>query len=96
MQVRLYLVTYDIASPQRWRRVQKIIKGICQRSQLSVFICRASKPRIERLEREMRLVLHSRDDRLMVLDLGPAHVAAPQVKLMNPMTEIADLEAVVL
>ncbi len=96
MQARLYLVTYDISCPKRWRRVQKVIKGICQRSQLSVFVCRASAPRISRLEREMRRIMHHRDDRLMILDLGPAHVAAPQVKLMNPMTDIADLEAAIL
>ena len=63
-EARLYLVSYDIASPKRWRRVQKLIKGFCQRSQLPVFTCRATKARIERFEREMKKVLHYRDDRL--------------------------------
>ena len=96
MQARLYLVTYDIACPKRWRRVQKSIKGICRRGQLSVFICRATEPRIKRLERELRLVMHARDDRLLILDLGPAHSAAPQVASMNPITDIAELEAAIL
>jgi CRISPR-associated protein Cas2 len=93
---RLYLVAYDIANPQRWRRVQKIIKAICRRSQLSVFVCRATPARISRLEKEMRCVLHERDDRLIVIDLGPAHGAAPQVKAMNPITDIAELGAAII
>ncbi len=96
MDARLYLVSYDIACAKRWRRVQKVIKGICRRGQLSVFICRASGPRIERLERELRLVMHQRDDRLMILDLGPAHSASPQLVNMNSITDLADLGAAIL
>lgn len=96
MNARLYLVTYDVSCARRWRRVQKVIKGICRRGQLSVFVCRATEPRIKRLERELRLVLHERDDRLLILDLGPAHVAAPQVTNMNPITDIAELGAAIL
>ena len=96
MNARLYLVSYDISCPKRWRRTQKIIKSICRRGQLSVFVCRANPARIERLERELRLVLHHRDDRLMILDLGLAHTAAAQVKEMNSITDIVELGAVIL
>lgn len=96
MNARLYLVTYDISCSKRWRRVQSTIKGLCKRSQLSVFVCRATEPRIKRLERELRLVLHARDDRLMILDLGPAHSAAPQVATLNSITDIAELGAAIL
>lgn len=96
MNARLYLVTYDISCPKRWRRVQTAIKAICRRSQLSVFVCRATEPRIKRLERELRVVMHDRDDRLMILDLGPAHSAAPQVTALNSITDIAELGAAVL
>jgi len=93
---RLYLVAYDISCPRRWRRVQKVIKGICSRSQLSVFLCRATRARIERLESEMKRVMHHRDDRLTVIDLGPAQTSASQIKMMNPINGIAELHAVVL
>lgn len=96
MQARLYLVTYDVSCPKRWRRIQKIVKGICCKAQLSVFFCRATPPRIERLERQLRLVLHSRDDRLLILDLGIAHAAADQLKAMNAITDIAELGAAIL
>jgi CRISPR-associated protein Cas2 len=95
-QARLYLVTYDIASPQRWRRAQKIVKGICRRGQLSVFVCRATPTRIARLENDLRHVLHTRDDRLMVLDLGVAATAAHKVSAMNPITDLAELGAAIL
>jgi hypothetical protein len=72
----LYVVAYDISSPRRWRRVQKLIKAICRR--------------------DLRRVMHHRDDRLIVLDLGPAHSSAAQVKIMNPASDIADLDAAIL
>jgi CRISPR-associated protein Cas2 len=92
----LYVVAYDISSPRRWRRVQKLIKAICRRGQLSVFVCRATPARIQRLEADLRRVMHHRDDRLIVLDLGPAHSSAAQVKIMNPASDIADLDAAIL
>ena len=96
MSARLYLVAYDIASPKRWRRIQKTIRRLCQRCQLSVFVCRATPARIARLERDLRGTLHPQEDRLMILDLGPAHSAAAQLRAHNAMTEIIDLEGLVL
>lgn len=94
--VRLFLVAYDVASPKRWRRVQKAIRRLCRREQLSVFTCRGTAARIARLERELRRVMHPADDRLLVLDLGPAETAGPKLKLINPLTAMADLEGLVL
>jgi CRISPR-associated protein Cas2 len=96
MDTRLYLVAYDIASPKRWRRVQKAIRRLCRREQLSVFVCRGTSARIGRLERELRRLMHPQDDRLMVLDLGPAESAGDKLKLINPMTTMADLEGIAL
>jgi CRISPR-associated protein Cas2 len=96
MDVRLYLVAYDISSPKRWRRVQKAVRRLCRREQLSVFACRGTPARIARLERELRRVLHPQEDRLMVLDLGPAATAGDKLKLINPMTTMAELEGMLL
>ena len=96
MEARLYVVSYDISSPKRWRRVQTKIKGLCRRGQLSVFVCRATPARIARLERELRGILHARDDRLMILDLGLARTAAAQVNSMNSISDIAELGAAIL
>lgn len=96
MSARLYLIAYDISSPKRWRRVQKHMRRLCQREQLSVFTCRGTAARIERLETQLRKVMHPTDDRLMILDLGPADSAADKLKQINPLTTMADLEAMVL
>ena len=92
MSARLYLVAYDVASPKRWRHIQKIIRRLCRRQQLSVFLCRGSPSRIARLEKELEGVMHATEDRLMVLDLGPADTTSTRLKAMNAMTEIPELE----
>jgi CRISPR-associated protein Cas2 len=95
-QARLFLVAYDIASPKRWRKVQRSIRRLCQREQLSVFVCRCHAARIARLESELRAILHPEKDRLLVLDLGSADTAGEKLKLINPMTRMADLPSIVL
>jgi CRISPR-associated protein Cas2 len=93
---RLYVVAYDVASPQRWRRVIKAVRRLCRRSQLSVFVCRGTPARIDRLEKELRRVLDPVEDRLMIVDLGPAALAQAQLKSLNSITDIADLEGLLL
>lgn len=96
MSARLFLVAYDVASPKRWRKVQKLIRRLCQRHQLSVFVCRGTARRIDALERALRVVLDPTEDRLMVLDLGPADTAADKLKSINSITDIVDLGGVLL
>jgi CRISPR-associated protein Cas2 len=93
---RLYIVAYDVSSPQRWRRVIKAVRRLCQRSQLSVFVCRGTPARIARLEMELRRVLDPVEDRLMIVDLGPAATAAAHLKSLNSIADIADLESLLL
>ncbi len=96
MDARLFLVAYDISSPKRWRRVQKALRRLCQRQQLSVFVCRGTAARIARLEAQLKKIMHPEEDRLMVLDLGPADAAGEKLKSVNPLTTMADLEGIVL
>lgn len=92
MTARMYLVAYDIASPSRWRHVQKALRPLCRRQQLSVFACRGTPARLARLEAKLRRLMDPEEDRLMVLDLGPADTAAARLKSMNLMNEIPELE----
>ena len=96
MNVRLYIVAYDIASPKRWRHVQKAIRRLCRRHQLSVFICRGTEARITRLETELRNLMDPVADRLMVVDLGPAATAVAKLKDINSINDLAELEGTVL
>jgi CRISPR-associated protein Cas2 len=93
---RLYIVAYDVASPQRWRHVIKAVRRLCQRSQLSVFVCRATPARIARLEKQLRRILHPEEDRLLIVDLGPAATAAAQLQSLNSLTDITHLQGVLL
>jgi CRISPR-associated protein Cas2 len=96
MDVRLFLIAYDIASPKRWRRAQKVLRRLCQREQLSVFVCRGTADRIARLEKALRLLLDPEDDRLLVLDLGPAESAGAKLKAINPASTMAGLQGIIL
>ena len=96
MSARLYLVAYDVSSPKRWRRVQKAVRRLCRRSQLSVFVCRGTPARIARLEATLRREMDLAEDRLMVLDLGPADAAAERLKAINSISDLAELGGTVL
>jgi CRISPR-associated protein Cas2 len=96
IEARLYLVAYDVASPKRWRRVVKLVKPFCQRSQLSVFVCRSTPNRIEKLDKDLRKVMDQTADRLMILDLGNENAASSKVRAMNPLSDIGNLGASVL
>jgi CRISPR-associated protein Cas2 len=96
MSVRLYVVAYNVASPKRWRRVQKAVRRLCRRSQLSVFVCRGTPARLARLESELRRELDLTEDRLMILDLGPAQSAAQKLRSVNSIADLVDLGGAVL
>jgi CRISPR-associated protein Cas2 len=67
----LYVVTYDIADPKRWRRVFKTMRGFGDHLQLSVFLC--DLPLMERVNMQAILheVIHHEEDKVMIADLGP-------------------------
>jgi len=96
VSARLYLVAYDVASPKRWRRVHKAVRRLCRRSQLSVFVCRGTAARLARLEAARRREMDLTEDRLMILDLGPADSAAEKLKAINSITDLSELGGVVL
>ncbi len=76
----LYIVTYDISSPRRWRRVFRIMEGYGDWLQLSVFQCRLGKPRLLRLEAELVGAMNQAEDHVLMLDLGPMEGVVPRVR----------------
>ena len=69
---RLYLVTYDISSSQRWRRVFKLMRGYGEWLQLSVFQCRLTRLRRAELESRLRTLIKQGEDHVLLVDVGPA------------------------
>lgn len=69
---RLFIVTYDISDPRRWRRVFKAMHGYGEWLQLSVFQCRLSRRRRAELETELRQLIKNGEDHVLLIDVGPA------------------------
>ncbi len=66
-----FLVSYDVSDAKRLRRIYKKMCGFGDPVQYSVFLCRLSaKERILLLE-AVTSIIHHREDRVMIVDLGP-------------------------
>jgi CRISPR-associated protein Cas2 len=96
VEERLYIVTYDICSNKRGRRVFKLMQGYGRWLQLSVFQCRLTARRRAELARRLEVVIHGRDDHVLILDLGPADKVDPRVESLGKTFETAARAAVVI
>jgi len=67
-----FLVAYDITEPRRWRRVYRILRGVGDPIQYSIF--QADLSQLERILLLERLLpwINEAEDRLMLINLGPA------------------------
>ena len=75
----LYVVTYDIADPKRWRRVFRLMEGFGEWLQLSVFHCRLSAQRHAELIALLDGIIHHDDDHIILMDVGLANQVAPRI-----------------
>ena len=96
VEERLYIVTYDISNDRRWRRVFKLMHGYGRWLQLSVFQCRLTERRRIELARRLEEVIHSRNDDVLILDLGPADKIHPHVESLGKTFESVKRTAVVI
>jgi CRISPR-associated protein Cas2 len=68
----VYIVSYDIAKPKRWRQVYRTMRGFGQHLQLSVFACDLTpSQRIEMLA-ALESAIDANEDQVLVIDLGPS------------------------
>lgn len=67
---RWRLVCYDIRSPERWRKVFKLVRGAGEAVQYSVFRCRLDDRETEKLRWQLAQVMDP-EDSLLVIDLCP-------------------------
>lgn len=75
----LYVVTYDISDPKRWRRVFNIMNGYGKWLQLSVFQCRLNRQRHAELVALLDDMIHHGEDHVLFVDVGPADRVVPRV-----------------
>lgn len=92
----LYVISYDISEPKRWRRVFRIMKGYGEWLQLSVFQCRLSRARMLQLEAALSEAVNHHEDHVLIVDIGPAENVSPQVRSLGKMFTPVAREAVIV
>lgn len=68
----VFVVAYDICDPRRWRKVYRLMCGVGDSLQYSVFRCELTAVELQQLKSELWPLLNLGQDRVMLLDLGPA------------------------
>ena len=66
------LVAYDVSDPKRLRRVFRAMNGFGDAVQYSVFLCDLADAERELLQQRLTQLLHLREDRVLIVNLGPA------------------------
>jgi CRISPR-associated protein Cas2 len=74
----VYLISYDVADPQRLQRTYKSLCGFGTPLQYSVFRCELSPLERQRLKERLWELLNFEADRVMLVDLGPAGARGDQ------------------
>jgi CRISPR-associated protein Cas2 len=67
-----FLVAYDVSDAKRLRRIFKLMRGFGDPVQYSVFLCDLSATEQMLMKTALDEVIHHREDRVLVVDLGPA------------------------
>jgi len=96
MEEHLYIVTYDISDPKRWRRVFKLMNGYGEWLQLSVFQCRLSRRRHADLVATLDELILDDHDHVLMLDLGLADKVDPRVISLGKSFEAVVREPVIV
>ena len=70
MDPQCYLVTYDISSPRRLRKVYETLQGFGEHVQLSVFRCDLNDVQHVRLRNALDRIIHHEEDQVVIAKLG--------------------------
>lgn len=92
----LYIVTYDISDPKRWRAVFKAMKGYGEWLQLSVFQCRMNARRHADLTATLDQIIHHWEDHVLLMDLGPAESVDPRVTSLGKAFQAVQRESIIV
>ncbi len=74
-----YIVTYDIAAPDRLRKVFKIMKAYGEHLQLSVFRCDLTNMMLVKMKAELNEAIHAQNDQVLIIDVGPTEGRGEEV-----------------
>ncbi len=93
---RLYIVTYDIAEPRRWRRVFKLMNGYGEWLQLSVFQCRLTRRRKVELQAALAELINHNADHVLLLDMGHADKVDPRVTSLGKVFAAVERQPIIV
>lgn len=96
MEEHLYIITYDVSDPKRWRKVFNLMKAYGEWLQLSVFQCRLSRTRHADLLATLDELIHHEDDHVLMLDLGVADQVTPRVVSLGKVFEAVKREPIII
>jgi CRISPR-associated protein Cas2 len=74
---RRYLLSYDIAEAKRLKAVFRLMRGYGNAVHYSVFLCDLSVGEKALMMFDLRRVLNMAEDRVFIVDLGPAKRKRP-------------------
>ena len=75
----VYLVTYDICDAKRLRRTFKAMRRFGDHLQLSVFRCIMNESEKIRMISEIKNIINSKEDQMILANLGPEDGRGSQV-----------------
>lgn len=93
---RLYLVTYDISNPKRWRKVFKSMNGFGHWLQLSVFQCRLAARRRAEMTARLEALIEPAEDHILIVDLGLADKVGVRVESLGKGYEAPKRQATIV
>jgi CRISPR-associated protein Cas2 len=96
MDDHLYIVSYDIGDPKRWRRVFRVMHGYGEWLQLSVFQCRLSRRRHAELVALLDGIIQHSEDHIVSLDVGPIERIEPRVVSLGKDFKAIEREPVIV
>ncbi|MCI0694602.1 CRISPR-associated endonuclease Cas2 [candidate division KSB1 bacterium] len=96
MDEHLFIVTYDIGDPRRWRAVFNLMNGYGDWLQLSVFQCRLSRRRHAEMIATLDELIHHEEDHILLLDLGPADSVEPRVVSLGKHFKPVEREPIII
>lgn len=93
---RLYIVTYDIAEPRRWRRIFRLMNGYGEWLQLSVFQCRLTRKRKVELQAPLSDLINHNADHVLLLDLGHADKVELRVSSLGKVFAAVERQPIIV
>ena len=96
MDEHLYIVSYDIRSDRRWRKVFKIMKGYGEWLQFSIFQCQLSKMRLVRMRGALEQEIKHDEDHVLIMDMGVAENIKPKIQSLGLPFKPLSTDAIVI